>query len=148
MSQTSDRDQASLQWTAHPLVDDFPKSLLLIGIVIGVLVVVKLSFVNVGFIVVAAALFLVALAKYFFPTRYELSETGMKARFLGFRSSRPWTAYSSYYNCRGGVHLSPFSEPSRLDTFRGSFLLCRKNKEEVLAFVRRKIGSGASRENG
>jgi len=146
MSQMSDSKQACLRWTAHPLVDDFPKSLLLVAIVVGVLVVVKISFLSEGFVLLAAILFLFALAKYFFPTKYELSEQGIEVWFLGYRYSRPWTAYSSFYNCRGGVHLSPFPEPNRLDTFRGSFLLCRKNREEVLAFVRTKIRGEASGE--
>jgi hypothetical protein len=138
----------TLRWRAHPLVDDFPKSLVLIGIILGVLVVVKISFAHEGYVVLAGVLLVLALGKYFFPTRYELSDTGVRTTFLGHGYSRPWRVYSSVYNCRGGVHLSPFREPSRLDTFRGSFLLCRRNKKEVLAFVREKIRGEASREVG
>ena len=38
------------------------------------------------------------------------------------------------------MFLSPFVEPSRLENFRGLYLMTEKNNEEVAEFIRARIG--------
>ena len=128
-----------LRWTAHPLRENTAKSVALVITIIIVVFIVSIAFKELIFTIIAVVLLFVSLSRYFLPTTFELSNDKIKYRFCGYTRTREWSEFNCYYNCRGGVHLSPFIKPHRLDTFRGLFLLCSENKEEVLAFVGRKV---------
>ena len=89
--------------------------------------------------VLALILLFFSFSTYFFPTYYELAPHGVKISFLLFSRLRKWEYYSRYSERRGGVFLSPFTGPSRLDSFRGDFLRTggKISGTEVLSLVRR-----------
>ena len=123
----------TLRWRSHPVVDDFPRSLLLVGIVIGVSVLAGFAFGGAGYGLLAAVVLVVSLTSYFAPTDFELD--------LGRAQRVPWTRVKRVAVHREGVHLSPFPKPSRLDSFRGTFLRFAGNAQEVVSFVEREAGS-------
>jgi len=126
---------ASLRWRSHPIVDDYPRSLLLVAAVIAVCVGVWVSFGGLGYAAIAAAFLLGSLARYFVPTDYELDAAGVCVRFLGHARRVPWEAVRRVGVRREGVQLSPFERPSRLESFRGTFLRFAGNRHEVVSFV-------------
>jgi len=71
---TSDAEDAAetLRWRSLPVVDDFPRSALLIGVAVAVCAGVGVSFGGLGYALLAAAFLAVALGRYFLPTWYEL----------------------------------------------------------------------------
>ena len=131
----------TLRWRSHPVVDDFPRSLLLVGIIIGVSVLAGFAFGGAGYGLLAAVVLTVSLTSYFAPTDFELDEQGVTVRILGRAQRVPWTRVKRVAVHREGVHLSPFPKPSRLDSFRGTFLRFAGNAQEVVSFVERKAGS-------
>jgi hypothetical protein len=92
------------------------------------------SFGAVAWAVFSAAVLVLTLARYFFPTEYTLDETGVRARFLGIERARSWAEIRALYAHRDGVHLSPFGSPTALDPFRGIFLRFAGNRDDVLRF--------------
>lgn len=72
----------------------------------------------------------------YLPTHYQLDERGVEVRFLGTRSFRKWDHYRNFYAHDTGVHLTTMPQPSRLDPFRGHYLLFNENREEILAFIK------------
>jgi len=125
----------SLSWRSLPVADDFPRSLLLVGAVAASCVAVGVAFGGAGYALLAAALLGASLARYFAPTRYVLDERRAAARFLGHTRGVAWGEVRRVTRHREGVHLSPFERPSRLDSFRGTFLRFAGNGEEVVRFV-------------
>jgi len=141
----------TLSWRSHPVVDDYPRSLLLVAIVVAVCVGVWVSFGGLGYAVLAAAFLMGSLVRYFVPTHYELGDAGVAVRFLGHTRRVSWPEVRRVAVHREGVFLSPFERPSRLDSFRGTFLrfacgdkrpACRKwckraacTHDEVVSFV-------------
>lgn len=125
----------ALGWRSLPLVDDFPRSLLLVCAVVGICVAVGLSFGDVGYALLAAALVMVSLARYFLPTRFDLDDAGATARFLGQSRRMLWSQVGRVSAQKAGVFLSPFDRPSRLDSFRGVLLRFAGNAEKVVSFV-------------
>jgi hypothetical protein len=53
------------------------------------------------------------------------------------RREKGWSEFRSYYVDREGLLLSPFTERSRLERFRGVSLQFHGNRDEVVAFVER-----------
>jgi hypothetical protein len=135
-------NEVSLRWRVHPLVEQPAKSLALIVILAGILVIVQLSFGEPGWTVVSGVLLFAWLARYFFPTTYECGEEGVRVGFLGFVRERRWGEFRRFEVYRTGIHLSPFAKPNILDNFRGLFMLFHNNRDEVVEFVGGKIKSG------
>lgn len=92
---------------------------------------------SLGFAVVLTLVLFISLSAFFFPTRYHLSEQGIRVKTLITTFERPWSTYRSHWPDKNGVLLSPFPGRSRLENFRGLFVRFEGNREEVLAFVKR-----------
>ena len=86
----------------------------------------------------AAILLPLSVAKYFVTMMFELDETGVKTQAGFIKKQRPWSYYARYRVDKTGVFLSPFSGPSRLDSFRGDYLYLSKDvdRERVLGFIK------------
>jgi hypothetical protein len=132
---------AVLRWRSHPLVDDYPRSLLLVAAVIAVCVGVWISFDSAGFAALAAAFLVASLARYFVPTDYELDASGASVRFLGHLRRVGWGDVRRFFVAPEGVQLSPFARPSRLESFRGTFLRFAGNRDEVVRFVEDQVAA-------
>ncbi len=131
----------TLRWRSFPLVDDFPRSLVLVAAVVAICVVVAMAFGGAGYGLLSLALLGVSLARYFVPTNFELDEEGATVRLLGQVRRVPWSQVRRVSVDRTGVHLSPFARPSRLDSFRGTYLRFAGNADEVVSFVKRRAVS-------
>jgi hypothetical protein len=144
----NDTGSGGLRWRSHPLVDEFPRSLLCVGAVAAACAAAGFAFGGAGYALVSGGLLAVALARYLLPTEYELNEAGARTRFLGSTRLLPWNGVRRFDVDRAGVHLSPFAEPSRLDPFRGMSLRFCGNADEVVEFVRRRAQSCRQDQGG
>ena len=90
---------------------------------------------------VAMLLVLGSVSEYLLPITYHINSEGAKARFGLQPASIRWSEVRRVVHRRGGVLLSPLSEPSRLDGFRGVYLRFGRKGEagqrlEVLSAIR------------
>ena len=76
-----------------------------------------------------------SLAKYYFPTRFRLDADGITVKTMTQTLHKAWSMYRSYYPDRNGVLLSPFPSPSRLENFRGLYVMFAGNGDEVVQFI-------------
>jgi hypothetical protein len=74
------------------------------------------------------------------PTSYILTPLRIESSIFGFPRKRLLSHFQRVDLVRGGIFLSPFTIPNRLENYRGLFLLCNKNQTEVFEFVKRRIG--------
>ncbi len=136
---------AELTWRAHPLRDEAPRSYAILVALLALSALMNWAFGGWLWSLLAAALLMASLGRYFFPTAYRLTAEGVEVRFLGRRVQRPWTAFRNLYPHPMGVHLSPFERPSALDPFRGLFLRYAPGMgPEAEAFCRDRILPGVS----
>lgn len=94
------------------------------------------------FTVVAVLLLWGQVAGFYLPTRYSLDDDRVSVRGIVAKREKQWSDFRSYYVDSDGVLLSPFVSRSRLERFRGLSLMFHANREEVVAFVERKLGAG------
>ena len=132
----------AVRWRSHPIVGEYPRSLLCPAIVLAICVGVYYSFESLGWALLSAGFFAVSLARYFLPTSYELNADGVRVSFFFTVKSIRWSSVRRVDGHRQGLHLSPFERPSLLDSFRGTFLRFRDNADEVVSFVESKVGTG------
>ncbi|MFH1687515.1 MAG: hypothetical protein ABIE70_08345 [bacterium] len=130
----------SLQWTVHPVKRRPLVSLAVTVFVFLVAAVVYYAMDSRVFAVLAMVVMLMSLGKFYFPTHYALDEVGITIKTTTQTLTKEWKLYRSYYPDKSGVLLSPFPEPSRLENFRGVYVMIQDNREQVLAFVNKHIG--------
>jgi hypothetical protein len=95
----------------------------------------------------AVLLLSLSLLPFFFRTRYEMNEDGIIVKKPYSRLRKDWSHFRSFYPDKSGVLLSPFSKPSRLENFRGVYILLGENRDEILRFVERKIAEVTGTES-
>ena len=133
-----------IRWRVHPLVDESRfRSGLLLSILIGLSVGVWISFGELTFGLLTFGLLAASVSRYFLPTRYALNGEGIQVSHAGASRKMTWDRVQRVSASKEGLFLSPFSRPSRLDSFRGLFLRCEKNRDEVMRFVRDRVSQDA-----
>ena len=97
------------------------------------------------FMILALVIMLGSLAKFYFPTSYKLSGRGLTVKTTTQTLFKEWSIYRSCYPDKKGILLSPFAEPTRLENFRGLYVMFEGNKEQVTAFCRERIARANQR---
>ena len=129
-----------LRWTSHPLKEEpLCKSALLLAFILALAVGVGLSFGGLIYALLTFGLLAGFMSRYFAPTRYECSPLGLRVSHLGSRRLRPWARFHRIVPFPEGIFLSPFSRPSRLDRFQGTFIRYSGNGDEVRSFVEKQL---------
>ena len=133
-------EKKEISWTAHAVVDDFPKSILAVFLVIFFSVAMGYCFAHPGLGLLSFVIISFSMLPYFLPVKYHIDDTRLTIRFLFFTTVKPLSSFKNFYHNQTGVNLSTFSQSSALDSFRGHYLRFNRNKSEVLEFLKNKIG--------
>lgn len=140
MSEPVIQNETALEWSCHPVKRRPLYSLAITLFVLFVIAMVYSTTKSVFLGLIAFIIMFVSLAKFYFPTHYRLSDKGVTVKTTTQTLSKLWSDYRSFYPDKNGILLSPFSEPSRLENFRGLFIMFNENKVEVTEFVKSHIG--------
>lgn len=135
-----------ISWKAHPMVDEFPKSIGAIFLVILFSIAFGYFFASPGIGGLSFIILFLATLTYFVPVYYNINEEKLTIKFLFLKTIRPIRKFKNYYHNSTGVNLSTFSSPSRLDAFRGNYLRFNHNQKEVLEFLKGVIQKGGDDE--
>ena len=128
-----------MEWTAHPFKADPKKSVFLVAIILLICLLTLLTTASIGFAIVALLLLVFSMRQFFMPTTYMLNAEGVEVRFSGATKKKRWDYFSSYYEDRNGILLSPFKDRSRLEAFRGIYLIVNNNKPQIVEFIKQFI---------
>ena len=138
MSQSEGPD--CLEWSVFPFLEDTRRSAIVVSVIAAVGVLVHLAFGDAFLTVLSLAILIVSLHTFFTKTTYRLAENGVTVTTVGVKTFKTWSAFKRYSPDMKGVTLSPFAKPSRLDPFRSVRLLFGGNRDEVVAFISKRIG--------
>lgn len=136
-----------LRWVSHPM-----KRRPLVAVIVTLFIIVCGLIVQVTtetswFSGLAMVVLFASLAKFYFPTAYTLDTSGVTIKTTTQTLKKEWRLYRSCYRDKNGLLLSPFTEPSRLENFRGLYLIFDRNGDEVTAFVKQRLHSGTESES-
>jgi hypothetical protein len=143
LSDSTSRVEASpdravpLEWSVHPAAER-PLAAVLTVLVVMLLGVAVRSFAeSSGWAVLGVALVLMALSKFFFPSRYRLSEQGAEAHEpLSAGKRLAWSEVRRIVLDRDAAWLSPFRERQARERHRGVGLAFGRHSETVTAWLR------------
>ena len=139
----SHEDGPVLEWSTHPMRLHPRKTVLAVVAILasGAMVYVATDYSKILTVFTLVVLFM-SLAKFFLRTRYIMNAHGLIVRTTTQKIEKPWSMYRSFYTDKNGLLLSPFAEPTRLENFRGIFILFNNNRDEVVEFVGQYVGTG------
>jgi len=140
-----DEDEGcTLEWSCHP-VKRKP------WVSVGVTLLISLVGVGIfdwtgskGFAVLGVVVLMLSLSRFYFPTKFRLSDRRIMIKTTLQTVYKDWSRFRSMWPDKNGVLLSPFAEASRLENYRGVYLLFDNNRDEVVAFIRPRLGGGDS----
>ena len=129
-----------LEWTTHPVKRRPFISILVTIFVFVVSMIVYYTTMSKMLGVLAMVIMFASLAKFYFPTTYRLTHDRITIKTMSQTLHKDWSTYRSCYPDKNGILLSPFVRPSRLENFRGIYLMFANNRDEVTNFVNAHIG--------
>lgn len=130
----------AIEWVVHPVRRRPWVSVAVSLFVVCVIGIVRFATDSQAFAVLTAIIMVASLAKFYFPTRYRIDDGCVTVKTTTQTLKKEWSLYRSCYPDKNGILLSPFAEPSRLENFRGLYLMFDKNGEAIAAFCRSHIG--------
>ena len=129
-----------LSWTVHPMRR---KPVVALLVTVFIFVVSMLAYMTTDsktFGTLALVVLFASLAKFYMPTTYRLSDARITIKTMTQTIHKSWSQFRSFYPDKNGVLLSPFPGPSRLESFRGIFLIFDRNRDQVVEFIKPRIG--------
>ena len=135
-----------LAWTTHP-IKKRPLAAVLVSLFILLIPFIVLSITSsriFGFL--SLVVLFASVAKFYFPTYFRLTDSEAIIKSSTQTIKRKWSEFRSFYRDKNGVLLSPFVEKSRLENFRGIYLIFNNNDDEVMEIVKQKIKMEADKE--
>ena len=124
-----------LTWLVFRAKETPRKTVLASILILAILVFVAVAYKDVLMVLLAILIFALALNSYFLPTRYTLDVNSVTIDKQFFRYARRWSEFRSFVRTSGGVVISPFSNWTYLDNFRGIHLLLPRDPTAVLKYL-------------
>ncbi len=132
-------ETAVLTWTTHPLKRRLWVSVAVTLFILVIAIMVHAATESRIFTILSLIVLFGSLSKFYFPTTYRLSEATLSVRTTTHTLVRNWSQYRTCYPDKNGILLSPFIQPSRLENFRGIYLMFECNGDVVTSFVRTRL---------
>ena len=129
-------------WVVHPLFDNPGRSVFLVLFLIFLVIGIQFLFGSLGITFLSTFFLFGSIRQYFFPFRYEIYDDKIAISSFFFKQDRLWNEFRSCYVDQHGILLSPFSKPSRLESFRGIYVRFGLDRSVVQDLVQSKIGMG------
>jgi hypothetical protein len=136
-----------LEWTCHPVKRKPWTSVAVYALILLFAVLVWIGTESRMFTSLSIVILFLSLSKFYLPTGYKLTEKKIYVKSLTQTLVKEWTMYRTFYPDKNGVLLSTFAGPSRLENFRGLYLLFENNRDQVVEFVRKRIVAQAEQAN-
>ncbi len=136
-----------LEWTCHPMKR---RPAVTVAVSLFVLLLVILVYVITSsrlFAVLAIIILAASLAKFYFPTVYRIGDKRIMIKTTTQTLYKDWSLYRSCYPDKNGILVSPFAGPSRLENFRGLYLMFENNRDSVVEVVKAQVALTLQRED-
>jgi len=141
------KDRALYSWISFPVVDQPKKSILVVFIIVFITYILwELAIVKWDqplYYILGILVLFISLIPYFVPTSYYFFEEGFLVQYPFVKIEKLYAEYGCLYTDKLGIMLSTYKQPRRMDSFRGQsirFSKTRSEKEEILVFLKEKIG--------
>ncbi len=138
-NKSDNNEDIIFEWMTHPMRKRPVTAMLVIVFILVTSMLVFYATASKLFTGLALIVLFASTAKFFLPTRFKMTDKQVIIKTTTQKIKKNWKNFRSFYPDKNGVLLSPFLEPSRLENFRGMYLIFADNKEEVVNQVKQHI---------
>ena len=134
---------AEFNWQAHPATERVGAALGAAATMVAAAAAIFVSFQSIAWSGLALAVLVLALNRFYFPSRFQIDSDGITARHP-LRSQRfRWDDIRRFVVDARGGYLSTRSKRSWVDAHRGLHILFGSQREAVIEQIRAHLQQGA-----
>jgi hypothetical protein len=134
-----------LSWQAHPARERLLAGALASLVILALAGAIYLSTHSLAWSILTVVVLVLALNRFYFPSRFVIDHEGVAARYLLSRKRYEWSSIRRYLWDGRGAHLSTRGRRSWLDAHSGLTILFGSHRTEVLNLIRRHMDEAPSR---
>lgn len=134
-------EDRTISWIIHPFFERPVRGMCVVSLLIVLLNFVYHITTSLAWVIFSAFILAISLRQFFFPTVFILCDEHVVCRSLWHEKKMRWEHFKQYFVDKNGVLLSPFQRPSRLENFRGLYLIGANRRHEAMALIEEKLGS-------
>ena len=128
-----------LEWITHPMKKRPVAAVLVSAFIILIPLMVLYISQSKWFAMLSMIVLFASVAKFYFPTKFILTDRDVTVKGSTQTITKKWSEFRSFYPDKNGVLLSPFIGPSRLENFRGLYLICNDNRQMVIDCIKKYV---------
>ena len=117
-STSAPSDDPILAWRVHPAQERKGLAILIAILIVVLGLFASVWMANIYWGIFAIVLLFLSLEAFYLPSRFELSEKGVKLHKVFSHMERPWTHFRRVSVDRSGISLSPFRKRNWLESYR------------------------------
>ena len=140
----SSEQVAELSWKAHPFRERLLAGALSSLLILALGAAIYVSTGNPAWSILAIIVLVLALNHFYFPSRFEIDQDGITARYLLSRKHYEWSSVRCFLWDRRGAYLSTRGKRSWLDAYTGLTVLFGPNRAEIMQLIRRHMDEAIS----
>jgi hypothetical protein len=135
---STDNAQSVFAWQAHPARERRAGASAALIVIAGLTAAAYLSF-GVAWAVLTVVVLVLALNRFFFPSRFEIDDQGITARYPLRRQRFQWRNLRRFVHDEHGGYLSTRARRSRFDAYSGMHLLFGTKPETVIQQIQSRV---------
>jgi len=125
-------------WVSHPARQKPVKLGLALGLT-GVFCVIFWFLAGAFWVVITLLVVFLSLYSFWVPTTYTLDEKGVQVKRFLYKRFFPWDRFRRWEIDENGVFLGTFKNPSRLDPWRGLYLVDGNKYPQAINMIQKHI---------
>jgi hypothetical protein len=133
-----------LSWRAHPARERLLAGALTSLLILALATVIYLSMGSLAWGVLAVVILVLALNRFYFPSRFVIDHDGITARYLLSRKRYEWSSIRRFLWDQRSAYLSTRGRHSRFDAYSGLTVLFGPHQAEVMKLIRRHMDEATS----
>lgn len=142
-SGTSER-APEFSWKAHPLRERQLAGAITTLLILALGAAIYVGMGSVAWSLLAVVVLVLALNRFYFPSRFEIDQDGISARYLLSRDRYEWASVRRFLWDARGAYLSTRRKSSWLDAYRGLTVLFGNHQAEIMKLIRRHMDEATS----
>jgi hypothetical protein len=136
-----------LSWKVHLSKKNRTKGIAVIVLILICSYFIYFTMEDFFFTLISTFVLIIMVLPYYLPSTYTLTDSEITKKMLFSKQRRMWSEFNRYDIDKNVIKLYTMKKASRLDNYRSFLLICNKNKDEVLAWVKKKVPEPRNGDN-
>ena len=138
----TDETMSPFSWRAHPAKERLAYTIGALIVILAFAALAYLAFGNPAWAGLSIVVLVLALNRFFFPSRYTIDEEGITANYPLRKVRLLWKDLKRFVHDQHGGYLSTRARASRLDAYQGMHILFDDQRDRIIECIDRLLARG------